>query len=478
MQFQLRRYEYVKSIEFKNSNPLLNVERIRYFKEDGLTGTFTSKEFKYSWDNVTWTNWNTLTQQAVANIQFRDNLNFWIHIRYSRNGIGNGDIKRSYIFYDSTTPTPPGPVDASIDADYLQGEGPKYYLDRTNHFGPYTDLVVSNVVDGSAVGVYYGRTDSSLGTELFFKRLEGIGGISVSESSSGIITIDGSGASGSGSTYQNPNPTTNSFGSIPDASTFFASEKTFADVMQAMFFPTLYPSLTNPSNTFVDNVANLQEINNSINITFTSSFNRGGINPAYGTSGFRSGSGNTVYYTGSGLPGSIGSYPLNPNTQTVSGYIVLIGNQSWTSAWSYDSGEQPKDSGGNNYNSPLPAGTTSYRSTSFEGVYALYGTTSTINNPNTKQSLVSMLTGNNIIFSMTAESGGYKQSFDIPNAWTGAPTNRPLLNIQTFNTVSGQWETTGLGQWTLSSTTHEGVNYTRYTFNGPDRSSIQIRLVF
>jgi hypothetical protein len=248
--------------------------------------------------------------------------------------------------------------------------------------------------------------------------------------------------------------------------------------MQAMFFPTLYPAFTNPSNTFADNVANLQEIGASINISFTSSFSRGTINPAYGTSGFRSGIGNTVYYTGTGLPGSVGSSPSSPNVQAVNGYTVLIGTQSWTSAWAYNIGEQPLDSAGNPYNSPWPAGTTGYASTSFEGVYALYGTTSSISNPATKQSLVSMLSGNNIVFNMVAESGGNKQSFDMPTAWTGAPTNRPLSTVQTYNTVSGQWDTTGLGQWTASAITHGGINYTRYTFNGPDRSSIQIRLVF
>ena len=145
MQYQFNeRFEYVKTIEFLNSNPLLNVERVRYFKEEGVTGTFIKKEFRYSFDNSVWTNWNTLTQANLSGIQFRDNPNFWLQVKYTRTGIGSGNIQRWYLFYDSGTPTPPvPPPDASIDADTLGGEPPSYYLDRTNHFGPYLDLIVS-----------------------------------------------------------------------------------------------------------------------------------------------------------------------------------------------------------------------------------------------------------------------------------------------------------------------------------------------
>lgn len=191
MQFQLTRYEYVKYIEFINENPLQNVERIRYFKEFELTGDIERKEFQYSWDNATWTNWNTLTQNNLASIQFRDKPNFWLRIRYHRKGIGSGNIQRWYLFYDSAiAPGPTPPPDASIDADTLQGEGAAYYLDRTNHFGPYTSLTVNNVLDGSTVGVYYGRIDTSLGTELLFKRIGAVNGLSVTEEPGGKIIID------------------------------------------------------------------------------------------------------------------------------------------------------------------------------------------------------------------------------------------------------------------------------------------------
>jgi len=189
------RFEYVKTIEFfspgiKNSNDPLHIQKIQYFKEEEVSGLFTKKEFRYSFDNVIWTNWNTLTQSNLKNIEFRDRPNFYIHIRYTRVGYATADILRWYLYYDSDIPTPPvPPPDASIDADTLKGEGPTYYLDRANHTGPYVGLNVLDVPDGSHVGVYHSRVDSSFGTTFYFKRVTGTQGIIVTDSSSGLITF-------------------------------------------------------------------------------------------------------------------------------------------------------------------------------------------------------------------------------------------------------------------------------------------------
>lgn len=290
-----------------------------------------------------------------------------------------------------------------------------------------------------------------------------------------------------GSSYDNPNPVNQTIGGVESGTTFFAGGKNLGQIMASMFFPTLFPTLTSPSNGFSNNILALQEIGDSLNIQFTGIFNRGSINPAYGTSGFRSGLPNTYHYTGTGLPGSISETSLS-NIQNVVNYIVLIGIQTWTSAISYDAGEQPKDSEGNDFDNPLPTGTTGYVSSSFEGVYPLFGTTSSISNPDTQQPLVSMLSGNNVTFNMMTETGGDKQSFDIPDAWTGAPTNRSLVGVETYNTVSLSWEYQGgsagasLTYWTSSANTHtiQGnvINYTRYSYNSDDRGDIQIRLKF
>jgi len=197
MQYEFtEKSESVKTIEFVNSNPLINVNKITYFKEFGLSGNFIKKEFRYSWDDIVWAGWQTLTQQNVGDIEFNDVSNFWLEVKYTRANILSADIQTFYLFYDSNYETAPVPEGADdIDADTLGGELPIYYLNRANFFGPYSDLTISNVTDGSSAGVYDSRSDSSLGTEFFFKRLEGRNSISVYDGSDGKIFISHNDAS-------------------------------------------------------------------------------------------------------------------------------------------------------------------------------------------------------------------------------------------------------------------------------------------
>ncbi len=496
MQYQFtERLPYIKSVEFfspgiRNSLEPLHVERIRYFQEEGVTGHFTKQEFRYSWDNATWSNWNTLTQANLSSISFRDKPNFYLHIKYSRTGAGSADISRWYLIYDEIAPTPPSPpVDLSINAWWFRGEGPEYFLDRGNHFGPYTDLNVSNVDDGSTAGVYFRREDSPLGTNLYFKRVKGTEGITVEDGSNGIITLGLDASIAGGSVYDSSlDPCTSmptSVGGIPAGTTVSdLNGDTISSLWDALLFPTAYPTLTPPNNSFGSNAASLQEIGASISIIFTASFTRGSISPQYtATSPYRSGLPNTYTYTGTGIAGSVSSTSLT-DASTLTGYIVIAGSQSWTNTVSYDAGVQPYDSKGNPYNSPLAAGTTTAKTVSLEGVYPLFGTTVNISTL-TKQTLVSMISGNNIQFNMVPESEGAKQKFEIPNAWL---LLRPLIGVQQYNTVSSQWEypggtsATSLTLWTTSSVTESvqgnTINYTQYTYNGTDRSSVQIRLVF
>lgn len=496
MQYQFtERLPYIKSVEFfspgiRNSLEPLHVERIRYFQEEGVTGHFTKQEFRYSWDNATWSNWNTLTQANLSSISFRDKPNFYLHIKYSRTGAGSADISRWYLIYDEIAPTPPSPpIDLSINAWWFRGEGPEYFLDRGNHFGPYTDLNVSNVDDGSTAGVYFGREDSSLGTNLYFKRVKGTEGITVEDGSNGIITLGLDASIAGGSVYDSSlDPSTtmpSSVGGIPAGTTVSdLNGDTISSLWDALLFPTAYPTLTAPNNSFSSNTGSLQEIGANINIIFTASFSRGSISPQYtATSPYRSGLPNTYTYTGTGIAGSVSSASLT-DASTLTGYIVIAGSQSWTNTVSYDAGVQPYDSKGNPYNSPLAAGTTTAKSVSLEGVYPLFGTTVNISTL-TKQTLVSMISGNNIQFNMVPESLGEKQKFEIPDMWL---ISRPLLGIQTYNAFTMNWEYEGgnaaqsLLRWTTSSVqeTIQGnsINYTRYTYNSTDRSSIQIRLIF
>jgi hypothetical protein len=140
-----------------------------------------------------------------------------------------------------------------------------------------------------------------------------------------------------------------------------------------LLYPTLYPTIVNPSSTFVLTEAGLYEAGYTITtLHFLSSFSRGSINPAYGTNGYRSGLPNEYNYTGTGLTTHADTDLTD--ALTVSSYDVVAGAQNWTNSVDYDAGEQPKDSEGNDYLTPLSAGTTSTDTVSITGIYPyLYG---------------------------------------------------------------------------------------------------------
>ena len=267
--------------------------------------------------------------------------------------------------------------------------------------------------------------------------------------------------------YTNPLPTPITVGGIDSGSTFL--DVPWSGMWDALLYPELFPTLTNPSSLFTLAQAGYHEIGEVIaSLDFSASFSRGSISPAYGTSGFRSGLPNTYNYTGTGLPATVGSVLLT-DAQTVLAYAVLTGGQSWTSIVSYDAGEQPKSSEGNNYNLPLAAGNTSIKIVTINGVYPYFATTVTIG-VLTQQSLASMSSAY-VQTNMVAEDDlGNKQTADFPVDWSA------ITGIQFYNTVSSTWEwingskANSLLTFTTSIVTHtiqgNDINYTQYLNNG------------
>ena len=480
----------ITTILFKNITPILNIDKIVYFKETSLFGKWKKKIFRYSFDNVVWSNWNTLTQQALINIKFTTQAEFYMEVSYVREAYNIAGINDFYLFYDSTSGTPPDPSAGIIDADLLQGEPGSYYLDRANFTGAYTDLRVDNIGDASAVGVYDGanRIDSSMGTELFFKKLLGLGGISVTDTSSGEIAIDASGVGG-GSSYSNPDPVVQSVGGIKTGETFFDGGKDFAETMYSMFYPVLYPTLSPPYNTLSMNQSSLQMINSTIDIRLTATFNRGSISPPYGTNGLRSGNPNTYNYGGNSI-----LHPYVPETSLINNqdlidYKIKIGtvNNTWTSYVDYDGGEQPKDSKGNDFDVPEPSGFTSTESVRIEGVYPLWAKIVDINTF-TALPLVSMVNANGIEIILVTETDSTRGGFDIPTTWENS---RSLKRIETQNSFTGAWEleggtaATSLAAWEVSGSTHNDGENTLVPYNrrlrymsGDVRDSVKIKLIF
>jgi hypothetical protein len=183
---------YITTVEFRNLTPIVNVERLLSFTEEGKVGNFIKKEFEYSFDNVSWQPWQNLTNSNLKSIDFQDYANFFIHIKYTRGNVQSGNIDAIILTYDANSVSLSSPLNGSINADFLNGEDGAFYLNNENHFGSFTSLAVSNVADGSSIGVYSHRIDvlgGNPGTTLFFKRISASDGIIISESSTGIISL-------------------------------------------------------------------------------------------------------------------------------------------------------------------------------------------------------------------------------------------------------------------------------------------------
>jgi len=311
--------------------------------------------------------------------------------------------------------------------------------------------------------------DAAAGADSTVNLVEGTG-ITLTQVSSTEIQID---SSGGGATYTNavatPQnfPGNSPFDNIPTGATF--TSKTFPEMMDLMLYPELFPTLVNPFNGFSISSpynATYQEIGLIISagtLAFSSTFNRGSINPAYGTNGFRSGQANTYIYGGTGLANVSSTSNTNTVVTTVA-VTIAQGNNNWTSRVAYDAGQQPLSSTGNNFSSPLVAGQTGDITKSIIGVYPVFATTANISTL-TKKALQSMSSLVEVAMVTESGGGGAKQTIDIPQAF-GAVTL-----IQQFNTLSGAYDTIALSSFTLDNTVtrviqSNTVAYNRYTHNG------------
>ena len=220
-------------------------------------------------------------------------------------------------------------------------------------------------------------------------------------------------------------------------------------ILRDMLNPTEYPTLTNPSASISSSISKLLEKGSSVNAVLTVNFNRGSINPAYGTSGKRSGA--AVGYTMNGGAEQAG------NTFNV---VVNETYKSFTASVRYAAGEQPKDSTGANYSTPLPAGSVNSAAFVYEFVNAIWANTSNINTIS-KIDLVSAATGQ-VILNYPAATKEKPEVFDVPTEWT-------VTDIEVKNDLTGAWEDCK-STFTKTATTHENaggtvVNYNRYTCN-------------
>lgn len=248
---------------------------------------------------------------------------------------------------------------------------------------------------------------------------------------------------------------------------------TLPELLQNILVETLVPIITEP--TLEINIvpaSTIQEVGTSFNLVLTANFNRGSIFQGWnGESTPRSGVvTGFVFYKNNSVVAS-----QSQNSYTYQNQIVVLGLQNYKVSAQYADGPQPKDSEGNNYMAALPAGSL-VQELSVEGVYPYYAKTNIIS-AYTKQPLVSMTDTQEIELVLVAEASiANRQGFQLPADWIQL---NPLTQVLYFNPVSNQFDPQNkLSDFIETTVSVNSLSYKQYEYNGPERSSIKIKLVF
>ena len=235
----------------------------------------------------------------------------------------------------------------------------------------------------------------------------------------------------------------------------------FETLWRDLLNPLEYPTFTAPSVTLSATGSKILEVGDTLETTITATFNRGSITPAYGTSGYRA--------------GEAESYSLNGGTAQVGNTFtetVDESNYSFVGTVAYAEGEQPKDSSGADYSTPLPAGTATSSALTYEFVNALWANTASISAV-AKLALVSA-SAKIKEFVFPAATIAEPEVFDVPASWT-------VTAVEVLNTLSNTWEDCS-AEFTITDTVHDDAAgtetaYKRYTCNlGYAMASRNIRI--
>lgn len=248
--------------------------------------------------------------------------------------------------------------------------------------------------------------------------------------------------------------------------------KTYDAIFDDLLFPTVNPTFTAPSASIkLNGYAATQEVGATAPTAdnFTVSFSAGAITLNGVKQNNRAGAQDTdasfIYYGGD-------------TANTTLPAAVSLGDTSYQYHASYAEGPQPKDNKGNDYSTPLAAGSVSSTAVKVNGTYPWYASTSSASaeTPVVKQTLVawnatagSMSTGQ---FALQP-SGTLAQVFKLP---------RQLKTLQMLNTVSGAMETIGTTDYTETTEVIDingtEVTYYVYTYNGSTRGSVTLLAKF
>lgn len=276
----------------------------------------------------------------------------------------------------------------------------------------------------------------------------------------------------------------NAVGGIAKGTKVSALEgQTYDYMWDELLFPTINPTFTAPTASIsLKNYTSPQEVgaDGPTTSNFNTSFNKGVITLNGVKQSDRSGNLDTS---------SSFIYVDRQESNTTLPATVALGNTIYNYKAAYARGPQPKDNKGNNYSTPLPAGSVASSAVTVNGTYPIYASTSAANsgNPVVKQTLIAwdastgaMMFPANSGTDMTKwtgfelqPSGTLPQVFKLP---------RNLTQLYMYNTAAKSFEAIGTSEWT--ETTEKitigtaPVTYHVYTYNGAARGSVSLVVKF
>jgi hypothetical protein len=245
--------------------------------------------------------------------------------------------------------------------------------------------------------------------------------------------------------------------------------KTAEEILLMMLYGIVSPTFTEPSLSIALSDENEQLIIGRPSVLKGAlTFNRGKIDPAFTTSGYRAGA--PINY-------SIGDHVFE-TTSTVYDFEIeltpTITKSSLPYSVLYSAGEQPVNSIGQPVGAPLASGLLS-STLELTAAYALYN----VDGEEHSFEWFEDESGHGYLSTFTSEGSGKKQMFSVADVLS-------VVGIKTFNPMTQQWE--WLGGSANASLTHfdtttingeslgETVNYVLYTHNQPAKGERELRI--
>ena len=241
------------------------------------------------------------------------------------------------------------------------------------------------------------------------------------------------------------------------------------DVVNSIINPELFPTFINPTFSFVSTASGFREVGSITDITFNVNFSRGSITPQYSAeNNYRSGLPTAYNYSGPAGSEVKVSNALT-DTKTITGYSIAIGNNTFSCSVDYSIGTQPKSSKGNDYNTPLPAGTLSAKSVTITGVYPVYRGIGTLSK------IPLQAHGTAIVVDAPADMdvNGNRFTIQYPNVWSG---KTPI--VQQENELSKAWDNQNMAEYEITDIDISGIPYKQVKYIGSGIGARKLKLVF